>query len=108
MRRPSGWTEQRTCPWCRAVFTATLYMPQQRYCSRPKTCAAQAKAIVFTHLAAAGRKGRAALLAKQDSRWLKKIAGMTVLEAYKRGRRDGYTTRATFEYQRAKRAERAV
>jgi hypothetical protein len=103
--RPRGWTEKRNCPWCGDPFIATTYMPKQRYCSRPKTCAAQAKAIVCTHYAEMGRKGRQAHVAKQDARWSKKIAGMTPLEAYKRGRRDGYGTRANLQYRRKKLAQ---
>lgn len=95
MRRPRGWTEQRTCPWCRVAFTVTTYMPKKRYCSH--LCANKSKAIVCTHYAAAGRKGRLAFLAKQDALWAEKVAGMTPLEAYKLGRREGYTTRANFE-----------
>lgn len=106
MRRPPGWTERRICPWCGTGFIAShTHKPRNRYCSH--LCANKAKAIVCTHYADMGRKGRAAFTAKQDARWAEKVTGMTALEAYKAGRRDGYDTRFNFERGRKKRAEAA-
>lgn len=104
-RRPNGWTEPRACPWCQSAFIATTYMPDQRYCSQ--RCASKAKSIVCDHYAEMGRKGRMAFLATQDARWGEKVAGMTPLEAYKLGRREGYTTRANFEKGRRQRRDAA-
>jgi hypothetical protein len=106
MRRPNGWSEERTCPWCRGTFTATNYQPDKRYCSQ--RCANSARSIFCNHYAEMGRLGRKSQQATQDARWAKKVHGMTPLEAYKAGRRDGYNRRSAYDYMKLKREEGAA